>query len=153
MIAQDTSEAECLAENRELRARLTEAEQELDAIRSGGVDALVVPVNGGKRLFTLKGADHAYRILIEAMQQGALIASAEGLILYANRSIASMLNAPLEKVIGSVISDWIAPQNQAFLNELLLVVAEVSSSEVVAEGGIEDREFCYAVSQACTFLN
>ena len=119
MIAQDTSEAERLAENRELRARLAEAEQELDAIRSGGVDALVVPVNGGKRLFTLKGADHAYRILIEAMQQGALIASAEGLILYANRSIASMLNAPLEKVIGSVISDWIAPQNQAFLNELL----------------------------------
>ncbi len=119
MIAQDTSEAERLAENRELRARLAEAEQELDAIRSGGVDALVVPVNGGRRLFTLKGADHAYRILIEAMQQGALIASADGLILYGNRSIASMLNAPLEKVIGSVISDWIAPQNQAFLNELL----------------------------------
>jgi predicted TIM-barrel enzyme len=43
MIAQDTSEAERLAENRELRARLAEAEQELDAIRSGGVDALVVP--------------------------------------------------------------------------------------------------------------
>ena len=41
----------------------------------------------------------------------------------------------------------------ALLNELLLIVAEVSSSEVVAEGGIEDREFCYAVSQACTFLN
>jgi PAS domain S-box-containing protein len=119
MIAQDTSEAECLAENRELRARLTEAEQELDAIRSGGVDALVVPVNGDKRVFTIKGADHAYRILIEAMQQGALIANAEGLVLYANRSMASMLNAPLEKVIGSVISTWIAPQNQAFLNELL----------------------------------
>lgn len=119
MIAQDTSEAECLAENRELRARLAEAEQEWDAIRSGGVDALVVPVNGDKRVFTIKGADHAYRILIEAMQQGALIASAEGLILYANRSIASMLKAPLEKVIGSVISTWIAPQNQALLNELL----------------------------------
>ena len=39
------------------------------------------------------------------------------------------------------------------LDKLLLIVAEVGSSEVVAEGRIEDREFCYAVSQACTFLN
>lgn len=119
MIAQDTSEAECLAENRELRARLTETEQELAAIRSGAVDALVVPVNGSEHVFTLEGADHAYRVLIEAMQQGALIATAKGLILYANSSIASMLKVPLEKVIGSVISEWIAPQSQACLNELL----------------------------------
>ena len=41
----------------------------------------------------------------------------------------------------------------ALLHELLLVVAEVSSSEVVAEGRIENREFCYAISQAGTFLD
>ena len=41
----------------------------------------------------------------------------------------------------------------ALLHELLLVVAEVSCGEVVAQSRIEDREFCYAVSQACTFLN
>jgi PAS domain S-box-containing protein len=114
-----TSEAARLAETRELRAQLAEAQQTLEAIRSGGVDALVVSVNGKERIFTLKGADQAYQILIEAMQQGALIVNSGGMILYANRSAAGMLKAPLEKVIGSAISDWIAPVSQPPLTELL----------------------------------
>jgi exonuclease VII small subunit len=88
-----TSEAARLAETRELRAQLAEAQQTLEAIRSGGVDALVVSVNGKERIFTLKGADQAYQILIEAMQQGALIVNSGGMILYANRSAAGMLKA------------------------------------------------------------
>ena len=108
-----------LDENQVLRARLAEAEQTLDAIRSGGVDALVVPVNGEERIFTLKGEDRSYRILIEAMEQGALITSSDGLILYANHSFAGMLKAPLEKVIGSLLSDWIAPQSQTVLTSML----------------------------------
>ena len=42
-----------LTENRELRARLAEVEQTLEAIRTGGVDALVVSVNNANRIFTL----------------------------------------------------------------------------------------------------
>jgi PAS domain S-box-containing protein len=114
-----TNEAAGMAENGELRARLAEAEQTLEAIRSGGVDALVVSVNGKERIFTLKGADQSYQILIEAMQQGALILNGGGMILYANRSCAAMLKAPLEKVIGSTLSDWIAPESQPAVTELL----------------------------------
>src|SRR5262245_7290235 len=44
-----------------LRLRLEEAEEILAAIRSGGVDALVVTGREGERVFVLKGADHAYR--------------------------------------------------------------------------------------------
>lgn len=43
------------AENDELRLRLDEAEEMLDAIRSGGVEALVV----GDQLFMLQSAEHA----------------------------------------------------------------------------------------------
>ena len=78
-------------ENRALRARLAETEQTLEAIRSAGVDALVASVNGEERIFTLEGEDRSYRILIEAMQQGALITSTSGLIRYANHSFAGML--------------------------------------------------------------
>jgi PAS domain S-box-containing protein len=113
------TESTRLAGERELRAQLAEAEQELDAIRSGEVDTLVVPAEGGERIFTIKGADHAYRILIEAMQQGAMIATAGGVILYTNRGFAGMLKAPLEKVIGSAVSDWIAPQSQSVLKGVL----------------------------------
>jgi PAS domain S-box-containing protein len=127
-----TSEAEGLAENRELRARLAEAQQTLEAIRSGGVDALVVSVDGQERIFTLKGADQAYQILIEAMQQGALIVNNGGTILYANRSFASMLKVPLEKVIGSALSIWIAPQSQPVLRSLLsLEVGARKESEML----------------------
>ena len=103
----------------ELRARVAEAEQASGAIRSGGVDTLVVPVEGGEHVFTLKGADHAYQILIEAMQQGAMIATTGGVILYTNRGFAGMLKAPLETVLGSAVSDWVAPQSQSVLKEVL----------------------------------
>ena len=108
-----------LDENQNLRLRLAEAEQTLEAIRSGGVDALVASVNGEERIFTLKGEDRSYRILIEAMDQGALITTSGGLILYANHSFAGVVKAPLEKVIGSLVADWIVPQSQAVLTSLL----------------------------------
>ena len=47
------------AENVELRARLTEAEDMLAAIRMGEVDALVVESGDGPRVFTLQGVDAA----------------------------------------------------------------------------------------------
>jgi len=54
----------------ELRARLAEAEKTLRAIRSGGVDAVVVAGRHGPHVFTLQGAEHAYRVLIESMNEG-----------------------------------------------------------------------------------
>ncbi len=59
-------------ENADLRARLDEAEDTLRAIRSGEVDALVVSGVGGDQIFTLKGAELPYRVLIEDMNEGAL---------------------------------------------------------------------------------
>ena len=49
----------------ELRARLTEAEATLRAIRTGEVDTVLVAGKQGPQVFTLKGAEHAYRIQSE----------------------------------------------------------------------------------------
>jgi len=107
------------AENQSLRARLEKAEATLSEILSGEADALFVTGVGGAQLFTLRGADQSYRILIENMSEGALTLTPEGLVLYANRRFAGMLGTPLEKVIGSEIHNWFAPESRQVLQALL----------------------------------
>ena len=99
----------------ELRRRLEEAEETLRAIRSGEVDALVVEGADGERVYTLQGADHLYRAIIEAMQQGAVSLSSDGTILYCNRCFAEMLKSPHEKAIGAALATFLpASQRPAF---------------------------------------
>ena len=69
---------------RSLRVRLAEAEQALEAISAGEVDALVVPGPAGARVFTLEGADRGYRILMDAMSEGVATVTEQGLISYCN---------------------------------------------------------------------
>ncbi len=114
-----TTQPQLLAENADLRTRLEKVETTLSEILSGESDALFVAGVGGAQLFTLKGADQSYRTLIENMSEGALTLTAEGLILYANRRFAGMLGTPLEKVIGSDISNWFAPESRHALQALL----------------------------------
>ncbi len=67
-----------------LRTRLAVADETLRAIRSGEVDAMLVAGKQGDKVFSLEGAGHAYRKLIESMNEGALMLTADKVILYAN---------------------------------------------------------------------
>src|SRR5207245_7682805 len=111
----------------ELRARLAEAEETLRAIRSGEVDAVVVVGKDGPQIFTLEGAEHAYRVLIESMNEGALTLTAKGLILYANQGFARMVKRPLEQVLGSSFHRLLSAADQAALRPLLKRTAESGS--------------------------
>ena len=91
------------AELAELRARLADAEETLRAIRSGEVDSVMVAGKEGSQVFTLDGAEHAYRVLIESMNEGALTLTADQTILYANQCFARMVKCPLEQVIGQAL--------------------------------------------------
>ena len=88
-----------------LRTRLAEAEETLRAIRQGEVDALVVEGSDGSQVYTLRGADEPYRNLIEQMQEGAVVLTRRGEILYSNSPFATLVGEPLERVIGSHIGD------------------------------------------------
>ncbi len=105
----------------QLRDRLTELEQTLDAIRNGQVDA-VVDYNGN--VFTLQGADTAYRVMVETMSEGALTLDADGLILYANASLCAILGVPLSAVAGRSIKEFVAersaPAMRVFLDQCIL---------------------------------
>jgi two-component system, NarL family, sensor kinase len=102
-----------------LRVRLAEAEETLRAIRTGEVDAVVVAGKAGRQVFTLQGAEQAYRILIESMNEGALTVTAGKMILYANKCLARMLKCPLEQVTGSSFDRFLSVADQARLKPLL----------------------------------
>lgn len=87
----------------ELSARLEEAEKTLSAIHRGEVDAVVVAGPAGDKVFTLEGTDHAFRVFLEDMGEGAVSLTQGGLILYANRSFSEIVGVPLEQVIGDAI--------------------------------------------------
>ena len=54
------------------------------------------------------------------------------MILYANRRLAEMLKTPLEKVIGSTIHTWIAPEDRRILQSLLKKGADEKRSAQLA---------------------
>src|SRR4051795_4408301 len=88
----------------ELTDRLALAEQTLDAIRNGTVDALVISTPQGPQIYTLRGADEFYRSLVEQMGEGAAAVQPDGTVLYANEALARMVGTPLESLIGSHIT-------------------------------------------------
>ncbi|MGZ8868054.1 MAG: PAS domain-containing protein, partial [Thermoanaerobaculia bacterium] len=87
----------------ELRTRLEEAEETLRAIRSGEVDGIVVSGPDGDQLYALEGAEHPYRLFFEAMNEGTLIVTADGLVLFCNPRFAEMLNLPVETIAAQNI--------------------------------------------------
>jgi len=102
-----------------LRARLTEADETLRAIRTGEVDTVVVAGKLGSRVFTLDGAEHAYRVLIESMNEGALTITDDKTILYANQCFARMVRCPLEQVMGGSLRRFLSAEDRAALRTLL----------------------------------
>jgi PAS domain S-box-containing protein len=103
----------------QLRSRLEEAEETIEAIRSGKVDALVVSGPQGEQIYTLHGADHSYRVLLEDMNEGAATLLADGSLLYCNKAFAEILKMPIEKVIGSSANDFVAPSDRQLFVDLL----------------------------------
>jgi PAS domain S-box-containing protein len=93
----------------DLRRQLDEANDTIEAIRTGQVDALVVLGAKGHELYTLKTADQTYRLFIEKMIEGAVTLNREGIIVYSNSQFASMVSLPLAKVLGLPFSNFIAP--------------------------------------------
>src|ERR1051325_9473940 len=104
---------------RDLQGRVDEAEETLRALRCGEVDAVVASGPDGDRVYTLKGADEAYRVMVENMAEGALTLTLDGLILFSNEQFASILATPLERVIGFSIHDFIAAEDAPILCALL----------------------------------
>ena len=102
-----------------LRARLKTAEDTLRAIQSGEVDALMVSGRRGEQVVSLKGGEPAYRMLVEAMSEGAATLSRDGAVLYCNRRFAETMCRPPERLIGVAVQSLVAEAERDRFNTLL----------------------------------
>ena len=122
----------------DLQSQLAETQELLNAICSGAVDALVVPGPTGTQIYSLKGAEQPYRVLIEEMSEGAATLASDGTVLYCNRRLADLVGAPLESVIGSAF------EYNREVDRLLWVRQTYGTSS-------EDMESAFAAGVACGF--
>jgi PAS domain S-box-containing protein len=122
----------------DLRGQLQAARETLEAIQSGAVDAVVVSSPGGDRLYTLTGAEHAYRVFVEAMNEGAATVSSDGTILYCNRRFAELVRRPLDELIGTPVLDLVPGAERKAFEALLRRSLESSGkaeSSLCSAGG------------------
>jgi PAS domain S-box-containing protein len=105
-------------ENELLRSRLEEAEQTLDAIRSGEVDALVIQGEMGETIYALEGAERPYRIFFDQIAEGAATLSPNGTIIYTNRSLSNLLRMK-DGALGGDITSFVDPGFRKDLKALI----------------------------------
>ena len=110
-----------------VRRELAEAQANLQALKHGEADAILVETSAGPRVFTLRSADEPYRVFVENLKEGALTITAEGDIVYCNDAFARMVARTCPELVGTSLT--------AFAAEA--AVADLSSSSGVA--GMELR--------------
>jgi len=111
-------EANTLKRIEDLENRLAEAEQLIDAIKAGEVDAFAIRSENKMEVFTLHSGDYAYRVLIENFSEGAINVTEEGLIVYSNKYFHELLGLSYENVIGTSVYEFIHPESIASFQSL-----------------------------------
>jgi two-component system CheB/CheR fusion protein len=146
MTTVDKTNQELLQEIAALRQKLEEANETLDAIRTGQVDALVIQNANGSQLYTLRGADQTYRIFIEQMKEGAVTLNRECTILYCNSRFAGMIGKPLEQVIGSSFYDLVPADQMEQFNALIAAGWNENSKGEVSLPGRNGKDIPFLLS-------
>lgn len=95
----------------ELQSKLDEAEETLQAIYNGEIDAIVTETSGESKIYTLEGADYIYRLLIQDMGEGVATLTPDGIIFYGNSKLANLININLDNLIGQKFSNFINPDD------------------------------------------
>jgi PAS domain S-box-containing protein len=111
-----------ITENEELRSRLIEIEEVIRAIRNGEVDAIMVTGDKGEQVYSVCSAETPYRTFIEKMSEGAVTLTKEGTILFCNQRFAEIVQSPYERVIGTSIKRFIAPNDITKIDSFLAQV-------------------------------
>ena len=139
------SRAALVAENAELRARLLEAEETLDAIRRDEVDALVVQSVVGPKVYTLQGLDAEtmrFRGEMLAQVSDAVIAvDGDERIIYLNAAAERLFGFTTSAALGRPLHQifelrWARPEDEVVARAALLEQGEWrgESTHIRADG-------------------
>ena len=90
-----------------MRAQLREAQETIEAIRGGGIDSLMIGAPGQEQVYSLESADRPYRLIVEAMSEGAATVSPRGVILSANPRLTTMTGRSASELVGNAVLDLI----------------------------------------------
>jgi PAS domain S-box-containing protein len=132
MKSNDISETNLESKVKDLEVKLQEANDLLHAISTGSVDAFAIQGEEGYEVYTLKSADRSYRILVEEINEGAILLNKDAIVLYSNESFARIVKTPLQKVFGASFFDFISENNLENVKKLIENAWEVkSSSEII----------------------
>src|SRR5579885_886079 len=101
-----------------------DAEQIIDAIRSGCVDAFVVEDHEGQSIYTLQNADLPYSALVQKMRQGAAMLDNRGDVIYCNPSLAELLGLPADEIIGMQLRDFVYAEDVQSFDTLHAALSE-----------------------------
>src|SRR5579862_9754252 len=117
----------------------SEAEEIVQAIRRGGLDALVMEGPRGEKVVTLQGTEHPYRVLVESINDGAATLDADGVILYANSRFAQILNIPHGKLTGTSLQNNLSEGQREKLRKLIAQALHRSSAVELTLDATEGR--------------
>jgi PAS domain S-box-containing protein len=98
---------------------LDEAEETLAAIRSGKVDAVVVEGHEDHEVYTFRDPSHPFRLLVEAMNEGALLTTTDGIVSYQNPYFSEMVGLEPSSMKGRPLAELVPPGQRPALAELL----------------------------------
>src|ERR1700728_2271960 len=119
----------------ELQVQLREARETIEAIRGGGVDSLVIGPPGQEQVYTLASADRTYRLIVEAMSEGAATISPRGVILDVNPRLSLMTGQPGTQLTGASVLSLVSGASRPELVRLLEVRAGGSTRGEVELNG------------------
>jgi PAS domain S-box-containing protein len=121
--ARSQSHGDESAELAEVRTQLRELQQTIEAIRTGGVDSLIIGPPGQEQIYALATADRSYRLIVEAMNEGTATVSTRGTILDANPRLGTMTGRSTAELIGTPVLDLIPDARRPAFARLLDVGA------------------------------
>lgn len=96
-------------ENEELRLRLANSQSTLNAIRNIHEDTLTEKGIDINTIFSSSLSESSTQTFFEKINEGALIITNQGKIVYSNSCFAKLMNTSVEQVVGSKIDYYISP--------------------------------------------
>jgi len=123
-------------ENASLRQKLAEAQDMIEAIRSGQVDAVVVDVADEPAVLRLVAEEALAQSILDQVADGIIVCDAEGKILRASRSILEVLGEDVVNRNFNEVFSFVAPTKESRLPQ--------TYREIFTEEAVRGREVLIA---------
>jgi len=103
------------------------------AIGRGRVGEHVAEAPVENTVFSLQGAEHPYRVLVETINEGAATLDADGVVLYSNSRFAEIMGVSVKKFIGSRVQGYLSDGER---EKLEILIREGYENSVSGEIGL-----------------